>query len=188
MPEIKGLGLCGSLRADSWNLKLLRNFLGALKTKTGGLPYSTRLYAPLDLPLMNEDLEKGPLDSRILDFRKALEESPVIVIASPEYNGSLSPALKNAIDWATRPPGNLWQGKIAVLLGASPGSLGGARGLIHLRTVLSGIKCWVIPEQVQCANAHLAFDEAGNLKIDAVRQQIIGAIESLDSFAGKMLS
>jgi NAD(P)H-dependent FMN reductase len=183
MGKINILGLCGSLRAESWNLKLLRHFLAA--ADAAALP--THLYGNLELPLMNEDLEKRSLDPRILDFRKALEESPVVVLASPEYNGSLSPALKNAIDWATRPPGNLWEGKIAVLLSASPGSLGGARGLIHLRTVLSGIKAWVIPEQVQCPLADHAFDEKGGLASEAVRKQISTALGSLQAFAGKLL-
>ena len=184
MAKTKVLGLCGSLRVDSWNLKLLRNFL---RTLDGG-EFSTSLYNSLELPLMNEDLEKKPLDQRILDFRSAVTEAPIIVCASPEYNGSLSPALKNAIDWATRPPGNLWQGKIAVLLSASPGSLGGARGLIHLRTVLSGIKTWVIPEQVQCAAAHEAFDASGTLKNEGVHKQMLGAMQSLEVFTKKMLS
>lgn len=183
MPTIKMLGLCGSLRADSWNLKLLKNFLDLASCS-----FSPRLYGPLELPLMNEDLEKLPLDQRILSFRAALEEAPVVALASPEYNGSLSPALKNAIDWGTRPPGNLWQGKIAVLLSASPGSLGGARGLIHLRTVLSGIKTWVVPEQVQCALAEEAFDPAGKLRNESVRQQMEGAAKSLEAFTRKVLA
>ncbi|HEY8279608.1 MAG TPA: NADPH-dependent FMN reductase [Bdellovibrionota bacterium] len=183
MQNKKILGLCGSLRADSWNLKLLKNFLAAAE----GSGFSTQLHSPLQLPLMNEDLEKKPLDASILNFRSALQESTIVVLGSPEYNGSLSPVLKNAIDWGTRPPANLWEGKIAVLLAASPGSLGGARGLIHLRTVLSGIKTWVIPEQVQCALADHAFDEMGGLTNEAVKKQIAGSLKSLTAFAEKML-
>lgn len=179
----KVLGICGSLRADSYNLKLLRNFL-ALLEKEGA---QTKLYPPLEMPLMNEDLEKKPLDASILNFRKALEEYPIVVIASPEYNASTPSNLKNAIDWATRPPGNLWVGKIGVLLSASPGALGGARNLIHLRTVLSGIKTWVIPEQVQCPFADKAFDAEGKLIQDGVLKQMAGAATALHHFADKML-
>jgi chromate reductase len=94
MSQKKVLGICGSLRADSYNLKLLRNFL----TLLGDAGMETRLYPPLELPLMNEDLEKKPLHAAILDFRKALEEYPIIVVASPEYNASTPGNLKNAID------------------------------------------------------------------------------------------
>jgi NAD(P)H-dependent FMN reductase len=183
MEKIKVLGLCGSLRADSWNLKLLRNFLAALD----GGPFTTELYGALDLPLMNEDLEKSPLDARVLALRAAVERAHVVAFASPEYNGSLSPALKNAIDWGTRTPGNVWQGKAAVLLAASPGVYGGVRGLIHLRTVLSGIKMWVIPEQVQCPQAPQAFDGAGVLTSEIVQKQVRGAMQGLETFTKKIL-
>lgn len=181
--NLKAIGLCGSLRVDSWNLKLLRNFLAHLN-KEG---FHSRLWPSLEMPLVNEDLENMPLDSRITDFRAALKEAPVVVIASPEYNGSFSPALKNAIDWATRPPGNLWVGKVVMLLSASPGALGGARGLIQLRTVISGIKGWVIPEQVQLPFSDKAFDAEGFLVHEATQKQIAVAIESLRSISAKLI-
>ncbi|MGZ3661421.1 MAG: NADPH-dependent FMN reductase [Bdellovibrionota bacterium] len=184
MAKIKVLGLCGSLRAESYNLKLLRNFVSALP----GATFETSIYPTLDMPLMNEDLEKKPLPQPILDFRAALSAAPVIVLACPEYNGGITGPLKNAIDWGTRPPANLWQDKIAVLLSASPGSLGGARGLIQVRTILSGIKTWVIPEQVQLSAAHEAFETpGGTLKVEGVHKQIQGAIQSLEVFTKKML-
>lgn len=169
----KMLGICGSLRAGSWNLKLLRAFLKEFN--------GARLYPSLEMPLVNEDLETKPLDKSIQDFRAALKEAEVVVIASPEYNGSFSSALKNAVDWGTRGE-NLWAGKTVVLLAASPGAFGGIRGLIQLKTVLSGIKSWVIPEQVLCSNAHLAFDESGNLKNEMVKKQIDTAFAGLSSF------
>jgi chromate reductase len=175
--QTKTLGLCGSLRKDSWNLKLLRNFMPS---------DDATVWKSLEMPLMNEDLEGKPLDSRITEFRAALKASSVVVIASPEYNGSLSPALKNAIDWGTRQE-NLWVGKIAVLLSASPGALGGVRGLIHLRTVLSGIKTWVIPEQVQLPFADKAFDAEGKLTNEQTLRQIELARESLRNFSKKIL-
>ncbi|MGZ3653886.1 MAG: NADPH-dependent FMN reductase, partial [Bdellovibrionota bacterium] len=95
MAKIKVLGLCGSLRAESYNLKLLRNFVSALP----GATFETSIYPTLDMPLMNEDLEKKPLPQPILDFRAALSAAPVIVLACPEYNGGITGPLKNAIDW-----------------------------------------------------------------------------------------
>lgn len=183
MSQKKILGICGSLRAESYNLKLLRNFLSLLEQ--GGA--ETRLYPPLEMPLMNEDLENKPLAQPILDFRKALEEYPIIVVASPEYNASTPANLKNAIDWGSRPPKNLWDGKVGVLLSASPGALGGARNLIHLRTVLSGIKTWLVPEQVQCSLAHTAFAADGQLTNEMVKKQMVGAATALNHLADKLL-
>ena len=180
----KILGLSGSLRADSWNLKLVRNFMQQCQKKEPS--WQTEVYTEMNLPLVNEDLEKKPLDASILRFRSALEQSQIVVISSPEYNGSFSASLKNAVDWATRPPANLWAGKIVVLLSASPGALGGARGLIQLRTVLSGIKCWVIPEQVQLPFADKAFNSEGALTNEMALKQIEGAISSLQALYKKL--
>lgn len=176
----KILAINGSLRADSWNGKLLRAFVEQLQG------FETRLWPSLEMPLMNEDLEKAPLDSRILDFRAALKASEIVVVASPEYNAGFTPALKNAIDWATRGGENLWAGKIAVILSASPGALGGVRGAIMLRTVLSGCKAWVIPEQVMCPSVHTAFSPEGKLTNEQVRKQFAPAIESLRALSDKL--
>jgi len=176
------LGLCGSLRADSWNLKLLENFLAAMPADS----FQSRLYGALELPLMNQDLEKSALPKAVLDFRTALEESPIVVIASPEYNASYSPVIKNAIDWASRPPKSLWDGKIVVMLGASPGMFGAARGQIHLRTVLANLRSWVMPDMVVCPKAHEAFGSDGKLQNEHVAKQIRAAIQGLAAFAEKV--
>lgn len=166
-------------------MKLLKNFLAALDAHGG---FSTELYGSLDLPLLNQDLESRPLEPRITNLQKAVAGAQVLVFASPEYNASISGPLKNAIDWCTRPAGtNVLAGKVAVLLAASPGALAGARGLIHVRSVLAGLKVWIIPEQVQCGAAHEAFDETGKLKVEAVKKQIAGAVQSLDSAAKKLV-
>lgn len=182
-PKTSVLGLCGSLRVDSWNLKLLKNFLAAMPTDS----FQTRLYGSLELPLMNQDLETPPLPQSVLDLRAALEASPVVVIGSPEYNSSYSPVIKNAIDWASRPPKNLWDGKLVVLLGASPGMFGGARGQIHLRSVLANQRSWVMPDLVVCPKAHEAFGGDGTLLNEHVAKQIATAIQGLTAFAEKQL-
>jgi chromate reductase len=92
------------------------------------------------------------------------------LIASPEYNSSISGLLKNAIDWASRaerddePPLLCFRGKAAALMSASPGSLGGLRGLAALRSILGNIGVLVLPTQVAIAHAHEAFSEDGLLK------------------------
>jgi chromate reductase len=183
MAKHKVVGICGSLRADSWNLKLLRNFLAELEASG----FETKLFESLEMPLVNEDLEKKPLDSRILAFRDAVKEADIVAISSPEYNGSFSSALKNAVDWATRPPGNLWVGKPIVLLGATEGGFATIRGSVQLRTVLSGIKAWVLPEMVLLPHADKAFAPDGKLLVEATKKQMQGTIEALKIFAGKIL-
>lgn len=183
--SLQAIGICGSLRKDSYNRKLLQQIMNEVEKHGIG----TRILsaAETELPFVNEDLETKPLDAKITDFRQAISKADFIVICSPEYNGSPSAILKNAIDWATRPPGNVWENKVVLIASASPGSLGGARGLIHLRTVLSGIKSWVIPEQIQCPEAHHAFTADGTLQNPMVQKQIAGAIPKVISFTQKLL-
>ncbi len=181
----KVLAFSGSLRSQSYNLKLVRA-LGKLLDADPNFHCQVLDPSALQLPLFNEDTEATDA-KKVESFRKALAEAQVIAIASPEYNGSYSSALKNAIDWATRQPENLWAGKVIVLMAASPGGLGGVRGLIQLKTLLSGIKAWVLPEQVLCPNAHTAFTPSGELQEEAVKKQMQGAIVSLNAFCDRYL-
>ena len=102
------------------------------------------------------------------------------LIASPEYNSSVTAALKNAIDWVSRsapgePPLVGFTGKTAALMSASPGALGGLRGLVHLRAILGNINVLVLPSQMAVVRAHEAFNPDGSLK-DAKQQ---AAVEEL---------
>lgn len=178
MAKLKVVGLCGSLRKDSWNLKLLRNFLPELESAG----FSAELFPSLDLPLVNEDLEKKALPENILALRRAVESADVVAIASPEYNGFFTPALKNAIDWCTRPPGNLWAGKPVVILGATEGGFGTIRGSVQLRTQLSNIKAWVIPDLVLLPHCDKAFDGEGRLTNEGTRKAMNVTIAALKSF------
>jgi NAD(P)H-dependent FMN reductase len=91
------------------------------------------------------------------------------LISSPEYNSSITPLLKNTIDWVSRPlPGEgslaAYNGKVAALMSASPGGLGGLRGLVHVRAILGNIGVLVLPDQIAVREAHIAFSEDGRLK------------------------
>lgn len=169
--------ISGSLRRDSYNTKLARFVAGRLAG--AGVEVDEISLLGLDLPLMNEDLEKEQgLPTGALDLKKRLIAADGLLFASPEYNGSLSPALKNAIDWASRPnageaPLACFKGKVGGLLGASPGRLGGLRGLNHLRTILSGIGVIVLPTDCALSSAHEAFDDAGDLKDAAVAKSAV---------------
>lgn len=124
----------------------------------------------LALPLYDGDLEAS---SGLPEGAKRLQALMVshqgFLIAAPEYNSSITGVLKNAIDWASRAaPGEAplaaFREKTAALLSASPGALGGLRGLVHLRAILSSLDVLVIPEQFALGKANEAFDGAGALK------------------------
>jgi NAD(P)H-dependent FMN reductase len=115
-------------------------------------------------------------------FKELLRSHDAFVIASPEYNGSFPALVKNVIDWASRPePGEksleVFRGKTAALVSASPGPGGGVRGLRHLRELLDMIGVNVIPTQVTVSRAGEAFDAEGRL----VRPGDVDAIDRLAS-------
>ena len=127
--------------------------------------------AAFDLPLYSAALEAGDFPADALRLKMLLAEQDGLLFVSPEYNGSLPPLLKNAIDWASRPTGDeglvaltAYRGKAAAIMSASTSPFGGLRGLMHLRQILSTIQMLVIPEQVVVPAAHAAFAEDGSLK------------------------
>jgi chromate reductase, NAD(P)H dehydrogenase (quinone) len=119
-------------------------------------------------------------------------ESDGFIIASPEYNSSITPVLKNAVDWASRtesegePPLAAYRGKVAALCSASPGALGGIRGLVTLRSILGNIGVVVLPDQVCISAAHEAFDDSGKLKDERKTKQITALAKSLVNLVEKV--
>ena len=112
-----------------------------------------------------------------------------LLISAPEYNSSITPLLKNTLDWVSRPvtgetPLNCFNGKVAALMSASPGALGGLRGLVHVRAILQNIRVLTIPEQVAVSNAAEAFAADGSLK-DAKQH---AAIQGLGAALARMIA
>ncbi|NOX59940.1 MAG: NAD(P)H-dependent oxidoreductase [Planctomycetes bacterium] len=170
------LAFAGSTRSDSFNKKLVK--VAARGAKQAGAHIDFIDLRDLNLPLFDEDYEaeNGPPEEATR-FKALLKACDGMLISSPEYNSSLSAVLKNAIDWATRPaegekPLEAFEGKSAILMSASPGGLGGLRGLVHLRAVLGNIRVIVLPQQQAVPNAHDAFGPDGNLADANVRSQI----------------
>jgi NAD(P)H-dependent FMN reductase len=159
----KTLAFSGSLRHDSWNRKLIRVAVDA--TRAAGGDVTLLDLADYPLPLMDEDLEaREGLPANALRLKALFKEHDAFLIASPEYNSSLPPLLKNTIDWVSREwqgeSGLVpYQGKVAALLAASPGALGGMRMLPHLRQVLNALGVLVLPGQFALPHADKAFDE-----------------------------
>lgn len=174
--KAKLLVFAGSLRENSFNKKLVK--IAEAGAHEAGADTTYLDLVSLDLPIFNQDDEdkKGlPLGARKL--KDLMLSHDGFLVAAPEYNSSITAALKNAIDWASRPvegEANLacFRGKVVGLMSASPGALGGLRGLVHVRAIFSNIFSLVIPEQVAVSKAHEAFAEDGSLK-DAKQQQAV---------------
>lgn len=177
----KILAFAGSARKASWNKQLVA--LAADGARAAGAEVTLIDLADFPMPLYDGDLEADAgLPENAVKLRALFGAHDGLLIASPEYNSSISPLLKNVIDWVSRPTAEDGQlkylaGKTAALLATSPGGLGGLRGLAHLRQILSSINVLVAPQQLAVASAGSAFSDDGNLtdagQLEAVRN--IGA-------------
>ena len=133
------------------------------------------------MPLFDQDIEADEgMPENARKFKKLLAEHDAVMIASPEYNSAFSPLLKNVIDWASRtesedePSLSAYQGKVAVIMSASPGGLGGSRGLVFLRMLLANMGVMVLPEQKAISGAFKAFNEDGSLSDDRNQKSVLG--------------
>jgi NAD(P)H-dependent FMN reductase len=163
----KILVFAGSLRRDSFNKKLAR--VAADAARAAGGEVTLLDLKDLPMPMYDGDLEAAEgIPPNAKKFKELMLAHRGLLISSPEYNTSISGVLKNAIDWASRAekgeaPLACFEGKVAGLLAASPGALGGLRGLITVRSTLSGIRVLVLPEQVTVMKADQAFGPDGKL-------------------------
>lgn len=161
------LVLAGSLRAASFNRKLAR--LGAGALRAAGADVTELDLREHPLPLFDQDLEEREgAPPSVLALKGLFRASQGFLVASPEYNSSITGVLKNTIDWVSRPvPGEPplapFKGKVAALVAASPGALGGLRGLVTIRSILGNLGVLVLPDQVALPKADTAFREDGSL-------------------------
>lgn len=190
-PRILAFG--GSLRRDSFNQKLAA--IAAEGAKEAGAEVTVIALRDFPLPVFDEDLEResGKPEAAVR-LKRLFAEHDGLIIASPEYNSSVTAALKNAIDWVSRVDGpdepmlSALAGKSAVICAASPGGLGGLRGLVHLRAILGNIGITVLPDQVAVGGAYQAFDSAGAL-VDPKRSAEIRRLGgTLASHLAKLLA
>ncbi|WP_375505315.1 NADPH-dependent FMN reductase [uncultured Nostoc sp.] len=183
----KILAFAGSTRIESYNKKLVK--IAAAGAQAAGAEVTYIDLRDLPLPLYDEDLEaQEGLPANARTFKDLLISHQGLLIASPEYNSSLTAVLKNAIDWASRRAPNeaplaAFAGKVATIMSASPGALGGLRGLVHLRSILGNIKVLVLPDQIALSKAYEAFNPDGTL-VDPKQQE---SIEKLGDGLTKIL-
>lgn len=187
---VKVLVFAGALRAGSFNKKLAK--LAAAGAKKAGAEVTTIDLKDYPLPIFDEDLEKAeglPANGRKL--KDLFLAHDALIISCPEYNSSITGVLKNTLDWVSRPvageaPLGCFEGKTALLVAASPGALGGLRGLVTVKMILGNIKVLVLPEQLAIVKAHEAFNEDGTLKDAKQAAALEGMAGKLVSVAGKL--
>jgi NAD(P)H-dependent FMN reductase len=187
----KILALAGSLRAESYNKKLVK--IAAESARRAGAEVRYIDLRDYPLPIFDQDLEaKEGLPANARKLKDLFIGSDGLLISAAEYNSSITAVLKNTIDWVSRPVPNEaplagFAGKVAAIMSASPGELGGLRGLVHVRAILGNIQTLVLPDQVSVPRAAEAFNEDGTLK-DARKQAGVEKLgEKLAAILGRLL-
>ena len=187
----KILAFAGSARKDSWNKKLVQ--AAADFAREAGAEVTVLDLADYELPLFNEDLESEGTPETAFQLKELFIAHDGFLIASPEYNSSISPLLKNTIDWVSRPDDSRpskagFTGKTAALLSASPGALGGMRGLVHLRDILGNIGVTLVPSEAAVSKAHEAFNENGSLADERTAKRVQSVVSALVTLTAQIQS
>jgi chromate reductase, NAD(P)H dehydrogenase (quinone) len=173
MKQIKILAICGSLRAGSYNRKLLA-VAQNLATEAGAQVEEFDLKVAA-LPEYNQDIEDQGFPGTVKEFKTAVENTDLLLIATPEYNRSISGALKNAIDWLSRGRNSL-EGKVAAIMGASTGPIGTIMAQFHLRQILANLGVLVIPKPMILVRfADKAFNPDGSL-VDKKTEELLSTL------------
>ena len=172
---MKIIGITGSLRVKSYNMAALR---AAAEILPEGANLEIVDLSPI--PFFNEDVEAEGVPQVIVDFKEKLAAADAILISTPEYNYSIPPVLKNALDWASRGTELPLRGKPLAIMSASPGMLGGARVQYHLRQVCVKLDLQTLnTPEVFITNANKKFDQDGNLIDDFTRKSIAKLMQAL---------
>lgn len=190
MSTPKILAFAGSTRTASYNKQLVR--FAAEAARAAGAEVTLLDLRDYPLPLFDGDLEEQQgLPENAKKLKAIFREHDAFLISAPEYNSSITAVLKNTIDWVSRPETDdepalvAYRGKAAALLSASPGALGGLRGLVHVRAILGNIGVIVLPDQVAVPKAYEAFDDKGGLKEERSAKQVTHLAQGLVEFLKK---
>jgi chromate reductase len=169
------LGISGSLRKASFNLAALRT---AIELKPPGMEVTIADIS--QIPLYNEDVRAMGFPPPVETLRRQIKAADALLFACPEYNYSMSGVLKNAIDWASRPPDQPFAGKPCAILGAAAGMAGGARAQGDLRRSMVFLDMHPLNKpEVLIFQAHTKFDANGALTDDVARGLIGDLMKAL---------
>jgi chromate reductase, NAD(P)H dehydrogenase (quinone) len=179
---VRVVGVSGSLRKGSFNTAALR---AAIELAPPGMAIETAAIG--ELPLYNEDVRQAGFPSAAERLREQFRAADAILFVTPEYNYSVSGVLKNAIDWASRPPDQPFDGKPVAIMGASPGMLGTARAQYHLRQMLVFLNALPVNKpEVMIAQASTKFDDAGRLTDEPTREFIRKLLVALAAWTERL--
>jgi chromate reductase len=179
---VKVLGFSGSLRAASFNSATLR---AAQELLPDGVAIESFDLAPI--PLYNEDVYQKGFPPPVAEFRAKIKAADALLICTPEYNYSVSGVLKNAIDWASRPPEQPFDGKPIAIVSASPAFTGGARAQYHLRQIFVYLNPHILNKpEVMISAAHTKFDTTGKLTDESTRKQLRELLVSLKTLTERL--
>ncbi len=190
MSKPRILAFAGSARTGSHNHRLV--LVAAEGARAAGADVAVLNLEDYPLPLFDEDLEREQgTPQNATKLKRLFLDHDGLLIASPEYNSSITPLLKNTIDWVSRsaegePPLAAYRGKVAALMATSPGGLGGLRGLVHVRSILSSIGVIVLPDQIAVPRAFEAFDDQGRLTDEKQQARVHGLGKSVAEAVGKL--
>lgn len=180
------LAFAGSTRKESFNRKLLH--LATEIARQAGLEIRHIELADYPMPLLDEDLEaEQGQPANATAIRRMMLEADGLLLACPEYNSSITPLMKNVIDWVSRKEsggGGLepYENKKALLLGASPGKLGGKRAISAVRSILGNIGVEVFDREFTLPGAGDAFDDHGQLRDAGLHDALAGTVQSFARF------
>jgi len=181
---LRTLGIAGSLRAGSLNRALLR---AAVDLAPAGMVID--IFDLAAVPLYNGDVEAAGDPPGVATFKRAIADADGVLMATPEYNHGVPGVMKNAIDWASRPPGTaVLGGKPVGIIGASPGITGSARGQSQLRQAFEFTNSYCMPQpELLVFKAHEKFDEGGRLTDDPTAQYLQRYLAAFANWVGRFV-
>ena len=181
---ISVLGICGSLRKGSYNMAALRT---AIASKPADMTVTVADISAI--PLYNEDVRQQGFPAPVETLRRQIKEADALLFACPEYNYSMTGVLKNAIDWASRPPDQPFAGKPCAILGAAAGMAGSARAQYDLRRSCVFLDMHPLNKpEVLIGQAQTKFDADGNLTDEAGRNFIRDLMTALAAWTRQIQS
>lgn len=189
----KILAFAGSLRADSFNKKMIKTAVKG--AQEAGADVTLIDLKDFPLPIYDQDIETAHgIPENAMKLKKLFLSHDGLMLACPEYNSSITAVLKNVIDWVSRPaPGEnvylcCFLNKVVILMSASPGNLGGMRGLVHVRSIFGNVNSIVLPNQKSIPSADKVFDQNGTITDPKLQKEVMNLGKDLAEFLKKIKS